>query len=83
MEFKLLLLEYLIARAEVIGADFNLSQTEIEKLFSLGFRNFAGVQVNEFFFPCWDNDEPITHRGLLNGFICFYISRNYKPIQNS
>jgi hypothetical protein len=80
MKFRFLLYEYLLARAEIIGADFTLSLPEIEKLFTLGFRNFSGVQVNEVFFPCWDDDEPITHRGLLNSFICFYISKEYPTI---
>ncbi len=81
MKYKFLLYEYLLARAEVTGSNFNLSLSEIEQLFTLGFRNFSGVQVNEIFFPCWDDDEPITHRGLLNSFICFYISENYSSIQ--
>lgn len=83
MKFRFLLYEYLLARSEVIGADFNLSLPDIEKLFTLGFRNFSGVQVNEVCFPCWDDDEPITHRGLLNSFICFYISKEYPTIPDT
>ena len=79
MEFKFLLFEYLTSRAEVTGADFNLSISEIENLFESGFRNFSGVEVNEFYFPCWDYDEPRTHKGFLNAFICYFISKNYSP----
>lgn len=83
MEFKFLLLEYLTARAEVTGTDLNLSISEIENLFESGFRNFSGVEVNEFCFPCWDDDEPLTHRGLLNSFICFYLFKENSPSQST
>lgn len=79
MEFKFLLLEYLKARAEITGAYFILSLSEIVNLFESGFRNFSGVEVNEFFFPCWDDDEPRAHKGFLNSFICYFISENYSP----
>ncbi len=69
--------EYLVARAEILDQKIDLPELEIEKLFSFGFRNFSGVEVNELGFPCWDDQEPKSHKGLLNSFICFYITKHY------
>jgi hypothetical protein len=72
-----IVLEYLVARAEILDQKIDLSESEIKNLFSIGFRNFSGVEVNELGFPCWDDQEPKSHKGLLNSFICFYITKHY------
>jgi len=69
--------EYLVARAEILDKRNDLSESEIKNLFSNGFRNFSGVEVNELGFPCWDDQEPFTHKGLLNSFICYYVTKHY------
>ena len=73
-----MLFEYLEARHQVLDEKFDIDQQlDLENLFSIGFRNFSGVQVNELCFPMWDEKELISHKGLLNGFICYYIMKNY------
>jgi hypothetical protein len=77
--FYHLLHNYLVARSEVNQLDLQLNQIDIENLFVAGFRNFNGVEVNEMCFPCYDLNEPLTHRGMLNAFICYYLLKNFTP----
>lgn len=73
-----LIFEYLKARAEFLDEEFNINQVcDLEMPFFAGFRSLYGIQVNERCFPLYDDWEPIEHRGLLNAFINYYITKNF------
>ena len=73
-----LIYEYLKARCEFLNEEFDLDQVnDLEVLFVAGFRSMHGITVNEKCFPLWDDRLPNEHRGVLNAFINYYISKNY------
>ena len=73
-----LIYEYLKERCEFLNEEFDIDQNnDLEKPFVAGFRLIHGVQVNERCFPLWDDRLPNEHRGLLNAFINYYVTKNY------
>jgi hypothetical protein len=73
-----MIFEYLKARCEFLNEDFDIDQkNDLEVPFLAGFRSLCGIQVNEKYFPLWDNREPKEQRGLLNAFINYYVTINY------
>ena len=73
-----LIYEYLKARCEFLNEEFDIDQNnDLEVPFVAGFRSIHGIQVNERCFPLWDVRLPNEHRGLLNAFINYYVTKNY------
>ena len=73
-----MIFEYLKARSEFLKEEFDIDQNDdLEVPFFAGFRLIHGVQVNERCFPLWDDRLPNEHRGLLNAFINYYVTKNY------
>ena len=76
-----MIFEYLNARSEILNEEFDVDQlNDLEVPFVSGFRLFQGITVNEKCFPLWDDRLPIEHRGLLNAFLNYYITKNYVQI---
>ena len=79
-----LIFEYLKARYEILDEDFDLDQiNDLEVPFAAGFRLLHGINVNEKCFPLWDDRLTNEHRGVLNAFINYYITKHYTPINES
>jgi hypothetical protein len=73
-----MIFEYLNARSEFLSEEFDIDQVnDLEVPFVAGFRSIHGIQVNERCFPLWDDRLPNEHRGLLNAFINYYVTKNY------
>ena len=73
-----LIYEYLKARSEFLKEEFDIDQNnDLEIPFVAGFRLIYGIQVNEKCFPLWDDKLTNEHRGLLNAFINYYVTKNY------
>lgn len=76
-----MIFEYLKARSEFLNEEFDLDQiNDLEAPFFAGFRLLHGITVNEKCFPLFDDRLPNEHRGLLNAFLNYYISKNYTPV---
>jgi hypothetical protein len=76
-----LIFEYLKARSEILNEEFNLNQIkDLEEPFDNGSRLLYGITVNEMCFPLWDISLPNDHRGVLNAFINYYITKHYAPL---
>lgn len=79
-----MIFEYLKARCEFLDEDFELDQiNDLEVPFAAGFRSLHGIMVNEKCFPLWDDKLSNEHRGVLNAFINYYISKNYVPVEET
>ena len=79
-----MIFEYLKARCEILNEDFELDQVnDLEVPFAEGFRTLHGIMVNEKCFPLWDDKLSNEHRGVLNAFINYYISKNYFPVEET
>lgn len=77
-----MIFEYLKARCEFLQEDFDIDQiNDLEVPFAAGFRSLHGIMVNEKCFPLWDDKLSNEHRGVLNAFINYYISKNYVPVE--
>ena len=77
-----MIFEYLKARCEFLQEDFDIDQiNDLEVPFAAGFRSLHGIMVNEKCFPLWDDKLSNQHRGVLNAFINYYISKNYVPVE--
>jgi hypothetical protein len=75
---------YLKARCEILNEDFDIDQVnDLEVPFAEGFRSLHGIQVNEKCFLLWDDKLPNEHRGVLNAFINYYITKHYTLINES
>ena len=79
-----MIFEYLKARCEILNEDFDIDQVnDLEVHFAEGFRSLHGIQVNEKCFLLWDDKLPNEHRGVLNAFINYYITKHYTLINES
>jgi hypothetical protein len=81
------LFNYLTERSRIKGVQLVYSREQMEQLFLSGIRTFAGVTVNDFGFPLFDDEPPVygvePGKHFLNNYIYWNWNSNETNYNNN